>query len=63
MDDQMSREVRPCDVRMDPSLIPPEAAEHLASETLLLVCWMMTIPKYREAIEELNAARRTARGG
>lgn len=54
---------KPEDVRFDPSLIPPEAVERLASETLLLVAWMMTIPKYREAIEALNAARRTAREG
>lgn len=48
-------------VLFDPSLIPPEAVEYLACETLRLVRWMMTIPKYREAIEALNAARRTAR--
>lgn len=48
-------------VQFDPSLIPPEAADYLASETIRLVRWMKTIPKYRQAIEEMNAARRTAR--
>lgn len=51
---------RPGTVIFDPSLIPPEAAEYLARETLKMVRWMMTIPKYREAIEALSAARRTA---
>lgn len=50
-------------VIFDPSLIPQEAVEYLAAETLRLVRWMMTIPKYRDAIEALNAARRTAREG
>ena len=49
-------------VIFDPSLIPPEVVDSLASETLLLVRWMMTIPKYREAIEELTQARKTAEG-
>lgn len=49
------------DVQFDPSLIPPECVEHLTRETLRLVRWMMTIPKYREAIRELTAARRAAR--
>ena len=57
------QDANPQAVIFDPSLIPPEAVEYLASETLRLVRWMMTIPKYREAIEALNAARRTARGG
>lgn len=51
----------PSEVIFDPSLIPPEAADRLAAETLRLVRWMMMIPKYREAIEEMNMARRTAR--
>lgn len=61
MADQQKENARA--VLFDPSLIPPEAVEYMASETLRLVRWMMTIPKYREAIEALNAARRTARGG
>ena len=47
-------------VQFDPSLIPPEAADYLAAETIRLVRWMKTIPKYRQAMEEINAARRTA---
>lgn len=51
----------PPSVVFDPSLIPPDAADQLAKETLRLVCWMMTIPRYRDAIEALTAARRRAR--
>lgn len=47
-------------VIFDPSLIPQNEIDTLARETLLLVQWMMTIPKYREAIEALTMARRTA---
>ena len=51
----------PGEVIFDPSLIPPGDADYLARKTLELVRWMMTIPKYREAIEALTAARRAAR--
>jgi len=50
-------------VQFDPSLIPPEAAEHLAAETLRLVLWMRTIPRYREAMEEIKAALRLRDSG
>lgn len=48
-------------VQFDPSLILPEVADCLAAETIHLVRWMKSIPKYRQAIEEMNAARRAAR--
>lgn len=47
-------------VIFDPSTIPREDAEYLGKETLRLVRWMMTIPKYRDAILELAAAMKAA---
>ena len=49
-------------VIFDPSTVPPEDADYLASEILLLVRWMMLIPKYKEAMDGLTRARRTAEG-
>ncbi len=48
-------------VIFDPSLIPPCAADYLACRTLELVRWMKTIPKYRDAMDALTAARKAAR--
>lgn len=50
-------------VEFDPSLIPTEAVDHLAAETIRLVRWMKSIPKYREEMDQLTAARRLNQNG
>ena len=48
-------------VQFDPSLIPPEAVERLAVDTLRMVRWMLTIPTHRTLVLELAAALRSSR--
>lgn len=48
-------------IQFDTEHIPPTEAEWLGRQVLTIVEGMMKIPKYREAIKELSAARARAR--
>ena len=49
--------------QVDPSKIPPDAAQHLVEETLQMVRRMMAVPKYRAAVQDFTLARKSAGRG